>query len=188
MKLVVERVESGREWGVDASMNLRMHTPQEKTPMKLVVDGATDKVLGVHMVGSEAGEIIQLAGVCLKVRHTRTLHTARARARARAATVRRSSSSCACVPAAGGGDQGALRRHHRRPPHRRRGVRHHAHPRPGPLSPPAGPGLESWIAPGVRLACAWFAPGLHMGSRLVCAWGAARRGRLAVGGGGGGAE
>ena len=39
---------------------------QEKTLMKLVVDGATDKVLGVHMVGAEAGEIIQLAGVCLK--------------------------------------------------------------------------------------------------------------------------
>jgi glutathione reductase (NADPH) len=31
----------------------------ERTMMKLVVDGATDKVLGCHMVGSDAGEIIQ---------------------------------------------------------------------------------------------------------------------------------
>ena len=31
----------------------------ERMMMKLVVDGATDKVLGCHMVGSDAGEIIQ---------------------------------------------------------------------------------------------------------------------------------
>lgn len=31
----------------------------ERTMMKIVVDGATDKVLGCHMVGSDAGEIIQ---------------------------------------------------------------------------------------------------------------------------------
>jgi len=44
---------------------------QEKTLMKLVVDGTTDKVLGVHMVGADAGEIIQLAGVCLKAGATK---------------------------------------------------------------------------------------------------------------------
>lgn len=27
--------------------------------MKLVIDGKTDRVLGVHMVGPDAGEIIQ---------------------------------------------------------------------------------------------------------------------------------
>lgn len=31
----------------------------ERTYMKVVVDGATDKVLGMHMLGDEAGEIIQ---------------------------------------------------------------------------------------------------------------------------------
>jgi glutathione reductase (NADPH) len=34
--------------------------------MKLVVDGTTDEVLGVHMVGADAGEIIQGFAVALK--------------------------------------------------------------------------------------------------------------------------
>lgn len=38
---------------------------EEKTMMKLVVDGATDKVLGCHMVGPDAGEIIQGLAVAL---------------------------------------------------------------------------------------------------------------------------
>jgi glutathione reductase (NADPH) len=38
----------------------------EKTMMKLVVDGPTDRVLGVHMVGPDAGEIIQGFAVALK--------------------------------------------------------------------------------------------------------------------------
>jgi glutathione reductase (NADPH) len=37
----------------------------ERTLMKLVVDGATDKVLGCHMVGPDAGEIIQGLAVAL---------------------------------------------------------------------------------------------------------------------------
>ncbi|MDP6559922.1 MAG: glutathione-disulfide reductase [Candidatus Binatia bacterium] len=37
----------------------------EKTMMKLVVDSATDRVLGCHMVGPEAGEIIQGLAVAL---------------------------------------------------------------------------------------------------------------------------
>jgi glutathione reductase (NADPH) len=44
---------------------------QEKTLMKLVVHAETDKVLGVHMVGDAAGEIIQLAGVCIKAGTTK---------------------------------------------------------------------------------------------------------------------
>jgi glutathione reductase (NADPH) len=38
----------------------------EHTMMKLVVDGTTDEVLGVHMVGPDAGEIIQGFAVALK--------------------------------------------------------------------------------------------------------------------------
>jgi glutathione reductase (NADPH) len=37
----------------------------ERTMMKLVVDQTTDKVLGCHMVGPEAGEIIQGLAVAL---------------------------------------------------------------------------------------------------------------------------
>lgn len=39
---------------------------QEKTLMKLIVDADTDKILGIHMVGDAAGEVIQLAGVAVK--------------------------------------------------------------------------------------------------------------------------
>jgi glutathione reductase (NADPH) len=38
----------------------------EKTMMKLVVDRASDRVLGCHMVGPEAGEIIQGLAIALK--------------------------------------------------------------------------------------------------------------------------
>ncbi len=38
---------------------------EEKTMMKLIVDRATDRVLGVHMVGPDAGEIIQCMGIAL---------------------------------------------------------------------------------------------------------------------------
>lgn len=44
----------------------------EKTLMKLVVDGDSDKVLGVHMVGADAGEIIQGFAVALKAGATKT--------------------------------------------------------------------------------------------------------------------
>jgi len=43
----------------------------ERTMMKLVVDRKTDKVLGVHMVGPEAGEIIQGMAVALKAGATK---------------------------------------------------------------------------------------------------------------------
>lgn len=39
---------------------------QERTMMKLVVDGHSDRVLGVHMVGPDAAEIIQGFAVALK--------------------------------------------------------------------------------------------------------------------------
>ncbi|MDR5758985.1 glutathione-disulfide reductase [Caballeronia sp. LZ035] len=44
-----------------------------RTMMKLVVDRATDKVLGVHMVGEEAGEIIQGFAVALRAGATKRL-------------------------------------------------------------------------------------------------------------------
>jgi glutathione reductase (NADPH) len=40
--------------------------------MKLVVDAETDVLLGVHIVGGEAGELIQLAGVAVKAKLTKT--------------------------------------------------------------------------------------------------------------------
>ena len=43
----------------------------EKTLMKMIVDRDTDKVLGVHMVGADAGEIIQGIGIALKAGATK---------------------------------------------------------------------------------------------------------------------
>jgi glutathione reductase (NADPH) len=34
--------------------------------MKLIVDATTDVVLGCHIVGGDAGEVIQLAGIAVK--------------------------------------------------------------------------------------------------------------------------
>jgi glutathione reductase (NADPH) len=45
----------------------------EKTLMKLVVDRATDRVLGAHMVGPEAGEIIQGIAIALKAKATKAI-------------------------------------------------------------------------------------------------------------------
>ncbi|MEW6643664.1 MAG: glutathione-disulfide reductase [Pseudomonadota bacterium] len=39
--------------------------------MKLVVDGLSDRVLGCHIVGPEAGEMIQLVGVAVKLKATK---------------------------------------------------------------------------------------------------------------------
>ncbi|MHB8885576.1 MAG: glutathione-disulfide reductase [Methylovirgula sp.] len=39
----------------------------EKTLMKLVVDGETDKVLGAHVLGEGAGEMAQLLGIAVKM-------------------------------------------------------------------------------------------------------------------------
>ena len=43
----------------------------ERTLMKLIVNSETDAVLGVHMVGPEAGEIIQGIGIALKAGATK---------------------------------------------------------------------------------------------------------------------
>ena len=43
----------------------------ERTMMKLVVDGTTDRVLGCHMVGADAGEIIQGLAIAVKLGATK---------------------------------------------------------------------------------------------------------------------
>jgi glutathione reductase (NADPH) len=48
----------------------------ERTLMKLVVDDASDRVLGVHMVGSDAGEIVQGFAVALKAGATKAVFDA----------------------------------------------------------------------------------------------------------------
>jgi glutathione reductase (NADPH) len=47
-------------------MNLSLTEDPEKTYMKLVVDADTDAVLGCHMVGPQAGEIIQGLAIAIK--------------------------------------------------------------------------------------------------------------------------
>ncbi|MCR4510164.1 glutathione-disulfide reductase [Pseudomonas sp. 32.2.56] len=54
-------------------MKLTMTESQERTLMKLVVDSATDRVLGCHMVGPDAGEIVQGLAVALKAGATKQL-------------------------------------------------------------------------------------------------------------------
>jgi glutathione reductase (NADPH) len=63
-----------RDRGLDISIYRSTFTPlkhtltgrSEKVLMKLVVDKASDRVLGVHMVGADAGEIIQGFAVALQ--------------------------------------------------------------------------------------------------------------------------
>ena len=52
-------------------MKHTMTGKNEKTLMKLVVDKATDNVLGAHMVASEAGEIIQGIAIAIKAGATK---------------------------------------------------------------------------------------------------------------------
>ena len=43
----------------------------ERVAMKIVVDGQTDRVLGVHVLGHEAGEMAQLLGIAVKMGATK---------------------------------------------------------------------------------------------------------------------
>jgi glutathione reductase (NADPH) len=52
-------------------MKLTLTESQEKTLMKLIVDARTDRVLGVHMVGPDAGEIVQGIAIALKAGATK---------------------------------------------------------------------------------------------------------------------
>jgi glutathione reductase (NADPH) len=42
-----------------------------RTFFKLVVDGESDRVVGCHIVGPEAGEMIQLVGIAVKMNATK---------------------------------------------------------------------------------------------------------------------
>jgi len=39
--------------------------------MKLIVDASTDRILGCHVVGPEAGELIQVVGIAVKMKATK---------------------------------------------------------------------------------------------------------------------
>jgi glutathione reductase (NADPH) len=57
-----------------ASFRALKHTlgaHEERTFMKLVVDGATQRVLGAHMIGPDAGEIIQGVAIAVKLGATK---------------------------------------------------------------------------------------------------------------------
>ena len=49
-----------------APLKSKVSGREEKTMMKLVVDASNDRVIGVHMVGPDAGEIVQGFAVALK--------------------------------------------------------------------------------------------------------------------------
>jgi glutathione reductase (NADPH) len=53
------------------ALKLTLTEKQERTFMKLVVDRASDRVLGAHMIGPEAGEIIQGIAVAVKLGATK---------------------------------------------------------------------------------------------------------------------
>ena len=48
----------------------------ERTLMKLVVDSASDRVVGLHMVGAEAGEIVQGFAVAMQAGATKAVFDA----------------------------------------------------------------------------------------------------------------
>ena len=54
-------------------MKLTLTDSQERTLMKLVVDADSDRVLGCHMVGPEAGEIIQGLAVAIQAGATKQI-------------------------------------------------------------------------------------------------------------------
>jgi glutathione reductase (NADPH) len=52
-------------------MRATMAARDTRTFMKLVVDGDTDRVVGVHIVGPDAAEIIQAVGIAVKMKATK---------------------------------------------------------------------------------------------------------------------
>ncbi len=54
-------------------MQMSLGSSQQNTLMKLVVDADTDRVLGCHMVGPDAGEIVQGMAVALKAGATKQI-------------------------------------------------------------------------------------------------------------------
>ncbi|MEH6361637.1 MAG: glutathione-disulfide reductase, partial [Amylibacter sp.] len=52
-------------------MKLTLTDMQEKMLMKIVVDKSSQKVLGVHVMGPDAGEMIQCIGIAVKMGATK---------------------------------------------------------------------------------------------------------------------
>ena len=53
------------------ALKLTMSDQQERTFMKLVVDRASQRVVGAHMIGADAGEIIQGIAIAVKLGATK---------------------------------------------------------------------------------------------------------------------
>lgn len=53
------------------SLKSTMSGSQSRVLMKLIVDGSTDRILGCHIVGPEAGELIQVVGIAVKMKATK---------------------------------------------------------------------------------------------------------------------
>ncbi len=49
------------------SLKAALSGRREKILMKIVADGATDRVLGVHILGEDASEMAQLLGIAVKM-------------------------------------------------------------------------------------------------------------------------
>jgi glutathione reductase (NADPH) len=52
-------------------MKMTLAGRDTRTFMKLVVDGTTDRVVGCHIVGPDAGEMIQLIGIAVRMKATK---------------------------------------------------------------------------------------------------------------------
>jgi glutathione reductase (NADPH) len=52
-------------------LKMTMAARDMRSFMKLVVDGSNDRVIGVHIIGPDAGEMIQLAGIAVKMKATK---------------------------------------------------------------------------------------------------------------------
>ena len=53
------------------SMKMTLAGRDTRSFFKLIVDGETDRVVGCHIVGPDAGEMIQLIGIAVKMRATK---------------------------------------------------------------------------------------------------------------------
>ena len=52
-------------------MKATLSDSQERVLIKIIVDKSTDRVLGVHILGDGAGEMIQLVGIAVRMGATK---------------------------------------------------------------------------------------------------------------------
>jgi glutathione reductase (NADPH) len=53
------------------SMKVAMAEMQTYSFMKIIVDRDSDRVLGVHLIGPDSGEMIQLVGIAIQMKATK---------------------------------------------------------------------------------------------------------------------